>query len=668
MTVSSEAAINLFIAPQPAARVEVLAGGPPGKRGLPGEGANGSLIRGVGLFITSYDATNITLYGSGAVLPRSELAGRPVLVTEGEDLGLRTVTSSGPLTAGGPLSPGDLVVSAASGVGGYAALATTSDGSTVDGVAIMATADELAAFAADLSGLHSSLSDQIAAVASDLVALDASTAADLAAVRTELTRQAEDAYATARAAAYDGPVLNLCAGEGGDHASNAWTIPAPGDFTTGVWMKFDLIPRAVNDGIDHVEGDEVYSELATRMREGDGGFGDLFELALLRKVINGRWKLYPYFEASPDGSPTDDYKVNVRNATNPWGVLEDSRVTIAVWVQFDDEGESVARWFRQVHTTPGDIVLQGTEWVTLYEKRDIPTSIESAYTDPWGFGYDFGAVDVIAGEVRDVGPEGDLMAAPDAAAAIAEDPAGLTAYTDAAGNLHTPGPLAKATGPAGFATETYVDTAVANHVAAGDPHGDRAYTDGLIADVDAELANKAASSHTHTAADITSGTIAIARLPVGTGSSHVAAGDDARLADVWDRIVPAAMLLKANGGGGTVSPNINSSRWLGQYLDCTSVSGTWTEFYAPRDAGTYTLLVYGDKLAANGEATLTINGSTIGTVNQYNSSTVVGTIWPITGIVFASNAQHVLRCTNTGNGGGSSFGQRWSAFAWIRTA
>ncbi len=47
---------------------------------------------------------------------------------------------------------------------------------------------------------------------------------------------------------------------------------------------------------------------------------------------------------------------------------------------------------------------------------------------------------------------------------------------------------------------------------------------------DARLSDaRTPTSHTHSGADITSGTVAYARLPVGTASSTVAAGNDSRI-------------------------------------------------------------------------------------------------------------------------------------------
>ena len=46
-----------------------------------------------------------------------------------------------------------------------------------------------------------------------------------------------------------------------------------------------------------------------------------------------------------------------------------------------------------------------------------------------------------------------------------------------------------------------------------------------------DLAGKAATSHTHAGADITSGTVAIARIPTGTTGTTVPFGNDARFSD-----------------------------------------------------------------------------------------------------------------------------------------
>lgn len=72
--------------------------------------------------------------------------------------------------------------------------------------------------------------------------------------------------------------------------------------------------------------------------------------------------------------------------------------------------------------------------------------------------------------------------------------------------------------------------------------------------LDAGLGGKANSSHNHNAADINAGTIAIARLPVGTDANSVAAGNDSRITGA----VPNTRTITAGTGltgGGTLSAN-----------------------------------------------------------------------------------------------------------------
>ncbi|WP_214327861.1 hypothetical protein [Nonomuraea sediminis] len=136
--------------------------------------------------------------------------------------------------------------------------------------------------------------------------------------------------------------------------------------------------------------------------------------------------------------------------------------------------------------------------------------------------------------------------APSAGAAIAYSRGDHTHGTPA---LPTPAAIgASATGhahtgvydPAGTAA-----AAVTAHEAASDPHPQ--YLTG-------SEGNAAYSplSHAHAAADIVSGTIAYPRLPVGTTSSTVAAGNDARLSDARTPLTHASS--HASGGSDPVTP------------------------------------------------------------------------------------------------------------------
>jgi hypothetical protein len=85
-----------------------------------------------------------------------------------------------------------------------------------------------------------------------------------------------------------------------------------------------------------------------------------------------------------------------------------------------------------------------------------------------------------------------------------------------------------------YYTETEIDTKLSGLPVSGHTHDDRYYTE---TEMNTLLAGKqasgsyAASSHSHAATDITSGTLAIARIPTGTTATTVCIGNDSRLSD-----------------------------------------------------------------------------------------------------------------------------------------
>ena len=96
-------------------------------------------------------------------------------------------------------------------------------------------------------------------------------------------------------------------------------------------------------------------------------------------------------------------------------------------------------------------------------------------------------------------------------------------------------------------TITVAGTAAAPTVAVG------TIAQSQVTSLVSDLAGKAAASHVHAGADITTGTVAYARLPVGTTASTVAAGDDSRMTNA--RTPTAHKTTHATGGGDALTPS-----------------------------------------------------------------------------------------------------------------
>ncbi|UCR74400.1 minor tail protein [Mycobacterium phage Ritam007] len=84
------------------------------------------------------------------------------------------------------------------------------------------------------------------------------------------------------------------------------------------------------------------------------------------------------------------------------------------------------------------------------------------------------------------------------------------------------------------------------------------YVDGVTGPIQTQLDGKAAASHTHAASAITSGTLDIARIPVGNSSSTVCAGNDSRLSDERvpvDNSVTSAKIADGSIVNADISPS-----------------------------------------------------------------------------------------------------------------
>ncbi len=139
--------------------------------------------------------------------------------------------------------------------------------------------------------------------------------------------------------------------------------------------------------------------------------------------------------------------------------------------------------------------------------------------------------------------------------------------------------------------------------------------------------------------------------------------------NIWlHQVVP---MLGWKASSGTPVRSINSARWMGGYVDFQNAAtpGQWIEWNLGADAGTWDLTVFGDNLAINGTSTFSLDGVNFGTMNQYAASTSIGVVYSITGVTVPTNGAHVFRMTNTAPGvAAGTYGARVSAFNWRRTA
>jgi hypothetical protein len=144
----------------------------------------------------------------------------------------------------------------------------------------------------------------------------------------------------------------------------------------------------------------------------------------------------------------------------------------------------------------------------------------------------------------------------------------------------------------GFVTEANVNEIVETSVG---EVVDEAVSDALVA----ELVNYAPISHTHAASAIVSGTIAIARLPVGVGSTQVAAGDHTHNYDA----VYAPLIHNHNGVYAVVNHNHDSTySLLGHNHDTlyAPISHNHAGVYAPVSHSHAISDVTGLQVALNG--------------------------------------------------------------------
>ena len=398
-------------------------------------------------------------------------------------------------------------------------------------------AGDLATTQGEVSTLQTDVSTaQSAADAAQAAADAAQAAADAAQATADgAATEADNAEALDRIASESDGRLNTAVqfslgipGGSGNFADGGYTTTAPASFTTGLWVRATVTPLVLTGYGTPSDGDSVFTGMFVA--------GDPHDW-LQRFAVQHRWdasasayRLYAYGEFTKDGdtSPTMN---SASTREIPYGMPTE----LAVWLQLDNgDGVWEVQVLRRTHFGTPDLTADGAEWVIL--ERSVGSELGTlGATTPWCIGHGHGDIHMPDVQIRDGGPTGTLLANPTAALAAAAGEG--VAFTDAQGNVWTPGPDAMLDVPSsgggvslgetsttayrGDRGKTAYDYSQA-HTGATDPHGDRAYAAALVDDLSG--VTNASTARTNlglgslatlsaiASADITDGTIVAADL------------------------------------------------------------------------------------------------------------------------------------------------------------
>lgn len=261
----------------------------------------------VAMFVTGDDdysggtLTGITLYDTGATVSREYVVTAPVCVVDGPDMGLWTITASGPCTPGRSIDPGDIIRAFAQG---FIAVAGSSDGETVSGINVAATYEtvrEIGELTETQQGQLTALAATVGTQGALLDAVDNRT--------TDLEKNASEA-ATG---------LALTAHANGMGTVWAWAECGLGDIgyeapVRGYWSCPVILPtptssiftRALVRSISGSRDPALYQEICSEPMDsfgvpGDGGAWDHDEFAILAQ--DGA--LSAFFEWTANGGTTE---------------------------------------------------------------------------------------------------------------------------------------------------------------------------------------------------------------------------------------------------------------------------------------------------------------------------------------------------------------------------
>ena len=143
-----------------------------------------------------------------------------------------------------------------------------------------------------------------------------------------------------------------------------------------------------------------------------------------------------------------------------------------------------------------------------------------------------------------------------------------------------------------------------------------------------------------------------ATLSVGTSAGTVAAGDDSRFVTSW--LVPVNVYLPpaARSGFGTIS--INASRIGNASRSGSVVQNSYIEWNLLLGAGTWAVDVITSTYNGSGIITVSIDGSSVGTIDLYSASVLDNVQQSLTGISVAATGVKAVRLTMATKNAGSS--------------
>lgn len=144
--------------------------------------------------------------------------------------------------------------------------------------------------------------------------------------------------------------------------------------------------------------------------------------------------------------------------------------------------------------------------------------------------------------------------------------------------------------------------------------------------------------------------------PHGTTAADVGAPTSAELAamDPWVHDIIPVQGWAASGGGGTPTRAQSSSLYHGGSVTLGNAAGRWVEWKFTASGGTYDIDIIGRHGTVYGVGTVKIDGTSVGTLTQYNAAATSNDVDSLTGVTIARGLR-TLRIETVGTGAGTAY-------------